>query len=169
MGDELRAARRDPLSVDGPEGAQHAMPARPLEVPDQRDRNRDERKEEKQPRDADDPRIERRVDVQIERDAFQIVHQHPALPFAIPRQEIGIVHQTPRKLHTINLHEKGDERAEGALYFRHPPADAAERLIEKDSGQDELRQMSGSAESELPTPIRAHKKQPYQKDGADQK
>src|SRR5260370_9218812 len=158
MGDEFGAARRDPLSVDSPEGAQHAMPARPLEVPDQRDRNRDEGKEKKQPRDADDPRIERRVDVQIERDAFQIVHQHPTLPFAIPRQKIGIVHQTPRKLHTINLHEKGDERAEGALYFRHPPADTAERLIAKDADQDELRQLSGTADSELPPPIRADTK-----------
>src|SRR5438445_12387349 len=94
------------IGLRGIQRGYHAMPTRPLEVPDQRHSNRHEREQHEHPGNTFDSRIESRVDVQIERDAFQIVHQHPALPFLVPGEEIGIVDQAAAEKDHINLYEK---------------------------------------------------------------
>ena len=85
------------------------MPACPLKKPDQRDDPRHEREEQQSPCDAGDPGSDSETNLQVERDLLEVVHQHPALPFAVPGEEVRIVQQLPREERALDLHEECDE------------------------------------------------------------
>ena len=119
------------------------MPARALEVPHQRHDRRQHREDEQLFATPSICGWMPEPDLQVERDDLQVVHQRAAFPLAVPLQERRVVDEAPGEEHAVDLHEERDERAEGTLEVGRAPADAGQRLVEEDAGQDELREMSG--------------------------